>query len=733
MKKFIFLIMLLAAALFVFAACNRGNDDPAPTPSGNQPPAQGNQPAAPGNQGGQAQVTPPAVAPTTPRDELRARAAAMVPVPGSYLVNATITRPDADILSSAWSNPSPNGQMRGLIGGLGTMARNHFNDWFPNPMVMADWPVIEDDADGNRKYTFTVYTDNFFSDGTRITAWHYGGGIGFGSSPYWIDLIPGFGVSHILDRNLFATGEIDVWGAVRVYNDTTFSITFAAEHLPNVWANSAHMSIGPTPLHMYGVEAHDNGQGVFIRAIGGGPVNQDALRNLVMGGEEVMVPMINPETGEQVVNAAGEPQYASGGSDGLRFRPTVFSGPYMFESVDVGNGILSVIPNPYFPGTWDGYRPRIERIVWRLTPSALMVDAVASGAACAAIDQADGAFIENALAVLVGGGTHTFVNYDQSGQLFTQYHCDTGPTQFVAVRQALSYLQDRHTMNELVGRGFTAVAHGPWSSAWWWYQEAANSDLYDRIRFYDLNIPRAIEILEADGWNYNADGSPFVPGVDTLRHKWVDEWEWGTDDDGNIVRVLWQEIRSEVGVNAGRSNKVYTGERVLMPLVINWMVRAVGYPFRDQLEVSFFDNVAAVGGLLIQERSDLWGNALQQGYRFAGGRYEVHTLGVSFATVWSPWVQSALGEIPSQNWAQADSLEWRELANRIRMADLNAPGGQDAFVAAFVDYMEHRTINQYTLPFNMSVNHDFIPNDLHNWFNNSTWGFSEAIMRAYRG
>lgn len=738
MKKFVFLTMLLAAVLFVFAACNRGAEEGAdPTPAPTPAPAPTPTPAPPAP-GPEADPEPLVLA---PRDELLARAAAMVPAPGSVLVQGTITRPDSDILSSAWTNPAPNSQMRGLIGGLGTMARNMGDEWFPCPIVMVGgaWPVITDDADGNRTYTFTIYTDNHFSDGTRITAMHYAGGITFGSSSYWIDLIPSRGMSHILDREAWVDGELDVWPAVRIYDESTFSVTFAAEFLPNVWANSAHKSIGPTPLHMYGVEVRDNGVGTYVTAIGGGPVDADALRTLVLGGEPVMVPSIDPETGEQARNADGDPVYVSSGTDGLRHHPTVFSGPYMFESVDVGNGVLTIVANPYFPGTWDGYRPRIERIVWRLLPSAIMVDAVAAGHADALIDLASADAIENALSMLVGGGTHTFVTYDQWGQLFTQYHVDTGPTQFVEVRQALSMLQDRHAMNELIGRGFTTVAEGPWSSAWWWYQEAAARDLYDRITIFDLNIPEAIRLLEAGGWNYNADGSPFVQGVDTLRHKWVDVWEWGVfpeghDRAGEVQRIYWQEGHTavETGPNTGRSNKVFTGERELMPLIINWMVRAVDYPFRDALELTFFDNVAEVGGLVLQERSADWGTILQSGYRWAE-RYEMHTLGIGFGGVWSPWFNAGLLQIPSQNWAQADSLEWRELGHRIRAGDLGTEAGRDAFIEGFTDYMEYLTYAAYTLPFNMALQHDFVPANLRNWNNTSNWGFGPSVLRAYFG
>ena len=733
MKKLLFFALLLTLAIFALSACGRNGDngddngdggqeitDPVTTPAPDQNDDNDDDNDAPDDTPG---------AQTGSREYLLARAAAMVPAPGSYIINATITRPDANQLSSAWTNPVPNAHARVLMNdsGITTMGRNHLNDFFPNPIVMVDgaWPVVTDCPDtGDRTYSFTIYTDLRFSDGSPITAAHFAGGIAFEISHQWTEIIPSNHTHlHVAYRGPFLAGEIDTIPSIRIYNDSQFSVTMYERYLPNFWESSANMNWAPVPLHMFGVEAHDDGYGVYLTAIGGGPLTVEALRERVYGGETRRVYILD-EDGNYTYNSDDERIYEEIG-DGVKFTRPVVSGPYMFESVDVGNGVLTLVANPYFPGTWDGYRPRIERVIWRLTPSNIMVDALATGQAHVAVNISDGTTLENALDVLVGGGTHTFITYPQNGQLFTQFHVDTGPTQFVEVRQAIAFLQDRESMNETVGRGFTAVVHGPWSEAWWWHQEAVDRGLYDRIAIYSFNIARAIELLEQGGWNYNADGTPFVQGEDELRHKWVDEWDWGTDDDGEIVRIIRED-----GV-AVRSNKVYTGERVLMPLIINWMVRAVHYDFRDALELTFFDSMAYVGGLVIQERNDNWSPILSGGYRSAFGRFEMHTLGLNFATTWSPWVQASLDAIPAQNWHQADDPEWRRLAGNVRATDITTDAGREAFIQAYMDYMVYRTEQLFTLPFNAAVVHDFFPHNLGNWFNTGLWTFPEAVLRSY--
>jgi len=762
MKKLLFLALLLMVSIFALAACGNGEAAEEPGDDQEQPAVATPAPEVEPAENGDDEEEEVAVA-TSGRDELLAGFANW-PDPEGYVVLAHWTTLDSNI-HGGWTNPMPIAHARILMfNGMATMGRNSGNEFFPNPMVLVDaqWPEIRDNADGTRTYTFTVYTDNRFSDGSPILAKHYAANLALFTSPFWAELVPSAGDFLWVDgRAEWLAGEADVLSGVRIYSDSQFSVTASTDDLPNVWASAIHMNIDPIPVHMYGAEAHDNGNGVFLTALGGGELTFEALHSVEEGG-----------FGHYLVDADGEYVYVGEGEDaervpigdGVRYRPTVFPGPYMFESIDVGNGVLTLVANPYFPGTWDGYRPRIERVIWRITPQPLLVDALQMGEAHMMVTIDDGDALTNAMEVLVGGGTHTFINYDQFGQIFTQFHTDTGPTQFRAVRQAISFMIDRHEIAERVGRGFSTVAHGPWAPAWWWYQEAANRDLYDRVTIYDLDMARAIAILEADGWVYDANGDPFTG--EGLRHRWVDDWEWGTvmipemeevymevpvlDEDGEetgeyeyayvevptgeylevIERMVWEYNAEGMRVRPIRSNKVPTGEQVLMPLIINWMVRDVDYMPRDMLELQLFENLEAAGGQLIQERSSLWGTYLQMGYR-REDRYEMHVLGVSMGNPWTPWQLMSLEWIPMSNWGQVDCARTRELSDAFRVMDLTTEEGHNAFVEGFIEYMAHLTYEAFTIPFHMSLVHDFIPPNLGNYYSNPLWAFPEAIQRAY--
>lgn len=686
-RKLLFFVLLLSLFALAMTACGGSSNE-----SGD------------GNVGADATATPtPTPAPTPdpannqPQVAEGTREAILAGIPNvapyGYIATVAPIRPDANIVGG-WTNPSTNAQARWLMfSGLSPMARNHFNDWFPNPIVSVggEWPEVIDNADGTRTYRFTVYTLNQFSDGRYITAADYAGAIALFTSPQWAALVPSVGDAHqVVGRNAWRDGEADTFVGVRLYNDSQFSVTISTDYLPNVWAASSDMNWDPFPLHALGVEAHDDGNGVFITGSNRSPLTFEALNLAVNGGS---VEYDVDEYGEIILGPDGSPVLVGG--DGFRFNPTVFLGPYMFHSVDVGAGTLTVVANPYFPGTWDGFRPRIETVIWRHVPIPLIVDALADGEVHMHVGMRGGEVLQNAFSRLIDAPnpTHTFINYDQHGQNMIQFHSDYGPTQFRAVRQAMSHLIDRYAWNELVGRGFSTVPHGPYGASWWWYQEAMLRGLRDRLTIYDFNISRAIELLEADGWNYTATGDPFVgpgDGDSNIRHKWVD------------------------------------GE--LMPLEIRWSVTSDASPGRDYLNLQLPDNMAYAGMRLVENRYAAPFQFMQSNTL---DRYNMFLLGIGKPLVWMPWWLFSPDQIPQSNWGQVDCPVVYEYSHRLRVVDITTPEGHEAFIEAFMDLMALLTYEAFTIPMSMARDHDFIPLWLGGWFNTGVWSFNDAIQRAY--
>ena len=675
MKKYLLGLLMCLVLVAMVAACN--NDS-------------GTTPVDPPTAATEEVVVPPAP-PTDPATEDPTPAPPTEVVASSesdrdhVVIRATI-RPTENIAWARWENAGVNSGLRELMWGFrSTMSRNMDDEWFPNPTVMVDgaWPVITDNADGSRTYTFEIYTTNTFSDGRPITAWDYAGDIAFHTSPQWA-AVPGPAITananEVVGRHEWEAGEVPTLTGVRVYSDSSFSVTVGAEFVPFTWEVSLLMDWGPFPVHALGIEVHDDGDGVFLTAIGGGELTNDAVLVAVNGGN---------------YQEAGDDTPASG--DGFRFNPTVFVGPYMFHSVDVGAAILQAQRNPNFGYTWDGYTPRIEYLIWREVLDPVLIDSLAAGEVDMTIGQGQGAIINSALETLVQqNGTHTFLPYNRHGFGQILFHADHGPTQFVEVRQAIMWLIDRDVFGEMFTEGHGNRAEGPYSTAWWWHNEAVARGMYDRMTMYTFNMAEAIRLLEEGGWVYAADGSPFVgPGTsDNIRHKMV---------DGELMplRIEWATFSSQ--------NRITDIINILMPEPLT--------------EAGFYLNETRMATPLAYMN-----NFEQQG---TGDRYNMFNLGAGFAAIWTPWNSHDAAMGPQWNWTQIDDPHLVELANRMRFLDLTTDAGRDAMVEAYMDFMVYLNYLVIQIPLYIDIFYDFVPTWIGNWHNNSIWGGPQALVRAY--
>jgi len=685
------ILALLLASVLVFtlvAACAPAADtpavDPTPAPAPTPTPAPAPPPAPP--------EEPPEL--LGAREELLATAAAL-PAPTGTLVFRASVAPDQNIWYGAhWTNMASNAQARMAMGGLGTMARNDQGLFFPDPIVMRDgaWPEISDDAEGNRTYTFTIYLDNQFSDGTFITAANYVAEIAFLTSPQWAALVPSaWDFPEVVGVEAWMEGEADTLVGVNLISEDQFSLTIAAEHLPYVWESVMFMGVGPLPIHAMGIEAHDDGNGVFLTGPGGTELTFEAVNLAVNGGNMVDVYQVD-EDGEYVLDEDGNQIVAFTVGDGMRFNPTVSSGPYMFESVEVG-GRLSIVANPYFRSTWDGYRPRIERVVWEYVPIATAIDALAGGQIDAIAAITDGGVITEAFSSLidVASPTHDFNAYPQHGQWMIQFQVDHGATQFREVRAAMSYMIDRFEFAEVFGRGFATPTYMPGSFAEWFTVAAVDRGLMDQLIIYDLNMDEAIRLLDEGGWVYDANGNPFeMPGGNgNYRHKMVD------------------------------------GE--LMELHIAWVSAAADRPFRDAIELQLPDRMEYAGMRLTQDRDAGWGGFLSR----ADQEYNMFDVGITFGIPFRRWWNLDPATGPAQNWGNVDWPETLAIANRMRVGNVFTEEGQHEFVSGFMELMINQNYMLDTIPLVSLTAHDFIPLWLGNWNAGGMWSDGMAVVRAY--
>ena len=625
MKKILLVLMTIIFAIFL-TACNGETD----TDSHEDPPAESPAPEpepdtdvtdAPG---GAAAVLFPPMPPMGLGDEGRYKTRAEI------IAAIPIVEPRGQIVLGSDIRATSDTLVRELTGGhfLSTMASNINGEFFPNPMVTRDIAVT-DNPDGSRTYTFTIYTQNRFSDGSFITAAHYVGGIAMGYG--------GAGM-EIVGYDAWVAGEASTFTGVRLYSDDMFSVTIDAQWLPFVWENEIYKNWAPMPVHvLFDIEIADEGDGIFLRG-----VPNRTLANFPVG-----------------------------------------AGPYRLINIDANTGQVTLEANPYFAGTWDGYIPRIQTIIIAHRQAPALVDAIVSGEIDMLSRFSGGQVVNAALERLVGGGTHTFMDYPGRGYGLIRFHTDHGPTRFAAVRQAIKWLIDRDDIAQQFMQGHGITAQGPYSLGMWWYMDAVSRGLYDRIIQYTLDPQRAIEILEQDGWNLNAQGRPFVPGVDDVRYKDISGY--------GLMRL---EIRwaVEAGVVADIINETLARE-----------MQAAGI----QLTPVFFDSAWP-----LVSRTD-----------GSGPQFHMFNLGATFPVVYSPW------DMLYTTFNRDEGL--LETANRLRFINIEDEAGQTAFVDAFIDLMVALNHEVLEIPLYTDIWYCFVPHRLQNWSMGTNWSFSEAIVRAY--
>ena len=617
--------------------------------------------------------------------------------PAGQIIIGSPAMPDANIVG--WGSAINTNVHRLIFDGLNTMERGMDGIWFPNPIVTR-YIDITDNADGSRTYTFTIYTNNRFSDGTYITARHYAAYLAFYNHKYFWEFHFFSTIQEVLGRDAWGWGVADTFAGVRLYSEEQFSVTIGAEWLPNVWEVFSFMNHRPLPYHAIipGATLMDNGDGVFFEGI----TREMVLRGVE--GADALTRVENRRLQEQRVLFPNR--------EGFLINPAVVPGPYRFVSFDEWDAIITLEVNPYFPGTWDGYRPRIETIIFRHMPVPLLVDAldlgeidmivgqnnlgIAQGVVCEAFDR------------LIDGGTHNYIGYPRHGYGLIRFHTDHGPTQFTEVRQAIKWLLDRDEFAYILTNGRSITVHGPYSYAMWWYQEALERGLYDRIIQYYRNPQRAVEILEAGGWVLNHRGQSFRPGIDAVRYKDISgynlRWDgWGSDPSitGNLMRL-------EIQWATFFDNRTTDVINLLLP----HEMEAIGM----QLTPTLFDNA-----LVMLMRSWDWQpefHMFNQGLAF----------NPNFVTFWGS-VDPDLAGSANLNF----SHEWElfELANDLRAMEILTEEGRDEFVYAWMDFVEYMNYLALDIPLHADIWYDFFPTRLQNWSNNAIWGLPPAIIRAY--
>ena len=478
---------------------------------------------------------------------------------GNQLVVGSTTAMSGAFFTDLFGSNTADMDVRALLHGYNLMCWDHETGTYQiNDSVVAGMAVSRD-AQNNRVYTFDLYGDLKFSDGSAITAKDYAFSILLTASPELAKLGgQSAAVGAILGMDAYQSGKSSVLRGVRLLSDTQMSITISKAYEPYFY-EMALFDYSPYPISVLapGCKVVDTEKGVGI-------VNASGAGNAIFTADLLQKTILDAATG-----------YMS--------HPSVVSGPYTLTSYDAQRGTASFAINPYYKGNEDGEKPTIETIVYRSVANDEAIDLLLSGevdllnkmVAADTISKGIQSTADQPFAV---------ANYPRSGLSMISFSCERQTVSSKAVRQAIASCFDRDALVKAYTGNFGLKANGYFGIGQWMYQLAAGTiqppvvDLpanatakeiaayektvaqwdalsLDKLKDYPLDLDQAAKLLDQDEWRLGKDG---------IRAKKIDGKTVALDltliyPEGNAVGDALNATLTENLAAIGRSDERAAG------------------------------------------------------------------------------------------------------------------------------------------------------------------------------
>lgn len=657
MKKLFALLLAALMVCTIFAGCAK----PVEKPNTDQP-----QNPAENTENPPAEETKDPVEPVAPAEKHE-----------NKVVYGSTTEISGDLGNAWWTNNASDKLVRDLINDYDTVIFDQFGQMVMNETTAASIEQEEHD-DGSISFTVKINEGLVYNNGEPITAADYVAYALVAYSPATLaaggKLVP----ESVVGGMEYQKGETKELAGVRLLDEYTYSIHITPEKSQYYYALT-YASLQPLYLPMYGGEGltvKDDGNGAYLD---GGELTADGI------------------------NAS---RYV--------YEGRVSAGPYSIKKLDTGSLTATLEINPNYNGNFEGQKPSIQTVVIVKAEDSTMMDAFKTGEITFLSQLGEGDKINAALDLADAGG-FSYCHYTRNGYGKLMFQCDFGPTQFAAVRQAVAYLLDREEFANTFCGGYGSVVHGPYSTAQWMYQDS--EELFnEKLNTYAYDPAKAIEVLEADGWTLNADGTEYSGSG--VRYKEVTEAEAGDFalnvklDDGRILmplHIMWSSSEGN-SVSALLATMLANGKQTAeagMEIEQNVMT------FSELLNWMYRDT--SVG--------DQYGVRTYGMYNLATGFADVYDYAYNFASdPESDYVKQGF----NQNYIfdkQLDDLT-------MDMVYKAAPGDDAAYLDYFQKYIIRWNELLPEIPLYCNEYHTFFPDWLKNYNESSLWDFQKAIVYA---
>lgn len=616
----------------------------------------GQQPVTNNDQGSSSEVSTSESQSSTSSDAEAGQTGEKPTEPTGQLVIGSINDVLNEFYDTGFSTSETNYNMYHLIhGGYDTVVFTKEGEFQYNDTAVASHEETENE-DGTKTYTVSINEGLVWSDGTPITAKDYVFAMLLENSQAMsgVDGYPCNGGYSVVGYEGWLDGSADTFQGIHLVDDMTYSITIKAEELPYHY-DITYASARPRPLHVIAPECdvEDTENGATIT----GEFTTELLAETIN----------NTETG-------------------YRYAPKVTCGPYLFESYDAASHQAILKVNPEFVGDYRGVKPLIETLVIKNISSDTMMNELESGSVDLLYSCSGGDTI-NAGLDLVEEGKAADTTYMRNGYGQLQFDCSVFPTDSEKVRQAIAYCLDRNEFARQYTGGYGSVVHSYYGLAQWEYAESVDW-INENLNTYDMNVETAKQLLEEDGWNLNADGTPYS----------------GT----------------------GTRYKDVNGE--LKPLIITWC-NSEGNPVSELLATMLPETMTEAGMELQPTTTDF--ATLQNGILHAGDTtYNMYNLATGFSSAPSPWYEFSSDEA----WMGSYNRNWiadQELNDAVVPMKSIPYDDHDGWLSAWQNFIKVWNEKLPNVPLYSDQYYDFISTRVQGWDNTATWGWQNAVLDAW--
>ena len=438
------------------------------------------------------------------------------------LVVGNPTPMDGKFFTGMWGNATTDIDVRTLVHSYYLTIWGYDTGFFrANPVTVAGLSVTED-AKQYRKYRFQLADDLFYSDGTRITAWDYAFSVLFQIAPEISELggLP-MDLSYLEGYEEYVSGKVPYLSGVRVTDDLKIEFSVKPEALPYFF-ELYRLGFLPYPIHEIapGCKVFDDGSGVYI------------------GNED-------PDVIEKIFSSELLQKTVMDQNSGYLSHPTVGSGPYVLTSWDGQTCTFEI--NPYFKGNSEGFTPSIPKLRFTLAENDTMIDKLEADEFQLLNKVVRRDVIEKGIGLVSSGKGYTLTNYPRIGLSFIVFTPDSPALQEQDVRQAINFCMDKDAMREDYTHLYGITMDGLIGIGQWMYGMVMGTEEYpetlpenptpeeeeeynqkisewkalslDGLKHYELDVNKAVRLLDGNGWTMNTEGRRFQAGRDEVRCK----------------------------------------------------------------------------------------------------------------------------------------------------------------------------------------------------------------------